>query len=267
SDSFPPGSDPCRGNIAGGSLPIPRSCAAAGVPEGGTGDGQTQLRTRIGGNPGLQPETSKMYTAGLIFEPRWVKNLSMTLDYYNITVDQSITTIGAGVILSSCYPNDTQFAAGVAPKFCDKVIRDPSSQRLLNVINTFTNVGSDATDGIDLALNYSLPTEYGRFGFIFDGTWLHKYDRTLADGTTIRGRSTFDLNNQGSFGVFPNFKFIGGVRWNYRGLDLGVNTRFLSSFIECGDPTGVFNGTGLCYQDRTYKRDVGSYNTWDIFAS
>jgi len=262
-DSFPPVSDPCRGPSVPNAGPAPASCGAAA----NNGDAQTQLRARIGGNPLLQAETAKIYTAGVVFEPRWVKNLSMTLDYYNVTVNQSITTIGSSVILASCYPSDAQAAAGAVPKYCDKIQRDPVTQRITNISDTNVNVGQDATDGIDVALNYALPTEYGRFGFIFDGTWLHKFDRTLADGTVIRGRGNFDLNSQGTGGVYPNFKFVSGVRWSFKGLDLGVNTRFLSSFIECGTPAGIFNGSGLCYVDRGNKRDVEAYNTWDVFAS
>src|SRR5207237_881603 len=56
-DSFPNVSDPCRGQgVAGGGSPPPQ-CLAQGLPASGTGDAQTQLRAKIGGNPTLQPET------------------------------------------------------------------------------------------------------------------------------------------------------------------------------------------------------------------
>jgi len=266
-DSFPNASDPCRGPAAGGGA-VPQSCLNQGIPATGTQDRSTQLRSRVGGNPDLRPETAKIYTAGLVFEPRWVKNFSMTLDYYNVKVDKSITTIGVRTILGSCYPSDAQLAQGVTPRYCDRVLRDTDSFRIINVTNTNTNIGQDWTDGIDVALNYALPTEYGRFGFIFDGTWLHKFDRTLADGTVIHGKGTFDIATTG--GVYPSFKFVSGVRWSYRGVDLGVNTRFIGSFIECGSAAGVFNGGGLCYLgtiDTIPRRNVEAYNAWDVFAS
>ncbi len=270
SDSFPPLSDPCRGlGIAGGG-PVPASCVAQGLPAGGTGDAQTQLRTKVGGNPALQPETAKIYTAGLVFEPRWVRGFSATVDYYNIKIDKAIGTIGAGLILNQCYPT----SEGQASKYCDLVIRDPATLRISNIINTNTNVGGDATDGIDLALNYLLPTEVGRFNFLFDGTWLHKFDRTLADGSVIHGKNTYDIATVG--GVYPAFKFISGVRWAYEGLNAGFNTRFLSAFHECGSTSGNFNGGPTCYAlqqpggttgvDSTTSRTVSAYNTWDLFA-
>jgi outer membrane receptor protein involved in Fe transport len=273
SDNFPTVSDPCRGPGVAGGGPVPANCLAQGIPATGTGDTQTQLRTKVGGNPALQPETAKIYTAGLVFEPRWLRGFSATVDYYNITIDKSIGTIGAPVILSQCYPT----VASQTPKYCDLVIRDPNTLRIQNIIDTATNVGGDATDGIDLALNYLLPTEYGRWNFLFDGNWLHKFDRTLADGSVIHAKNTFDLGSGNAFGgVYPAFKFIAGVRWAYEGFNAGVNTRFVGAFHECGSTTGNFNGTATCYAlqqpgstvgvDSTTSRTVSAYNQWDLFA-
>jgi outer membrane receptor protein involved in Fe transport len=226
----------------------------------------------VGGNPNLQPETAKIYTAGLVFEPRWVRGLSATVDYYNISIDKSLATIGTGLILSQCYPTNPN----QTPKYCDLVVRD-ANFRIVNVVDINQNVGGDATDGIDLALNYLLPTEYGRFNFLFDGTWLHKWDRTLADGSVIHGKNTYDIASVTTVGgVYPAFRFISGVRWAYEGFNAGVNTRFFSAYHECGTTSGNFNGGGTCYAlqqpgggtgvDSTTSRTVGAYNAWDLFA-
>ena len=251
-DSFPNVTDPCR--AARG----PANCSAQGVL--GNGDTVTQLRTRIGGNPHLAPETAKIYTVGVVFEPRFVKNFSMTADYYSVAVDKSIATIGANTILNGCYPTDPT----VAPKYCELIHRD-ANNHIDNITNTTTNVGSDKTAGVDLAMNYALPTDLGRFGFLFDGTWLQKFDRTLADGTVVHGKGTFDIATTG--GVYAPFKFIAGVRWSYRGVGAGVNMHFLSSFKECGDATGNFSGGGQCYANSSYQRRVAAYGTYDVFLS
>ncbi len=268
-DNFPSASDPCRGPGVAGGGPVPQNCLNQGIPASGTRDPQTQLRARVGGNPLLQPETAKIYTAGVVIEPRWVRGFSATIDYYNITIDKSITNRGAQLILNQCYPTDP----AATPRYCDLVQRDPNTQRVLNIIDVQQNVGGDATDGIDLALNYLLPTEVGRFNFIFDGTWLHKFDRTLIDGSVIHGKNTYDISTVG--GVYPAFKFLSGIRYAYEGFNAGVNTRFLSSFHECGTRTGNFNGTATCYDrqqpgdvgvDSITSRTVSAYNTWDVFA-
>ncbi len=57
----------------------------------------------------LEPETAKIGTVGVVIQPRWVKNLSVTVDYYRISIKNSITTFGVPYILSQCY---SETAAG-----------------------------------------------------------------------------------------------------------------------------------------------------------
>ena len=91
-----------------------------------------------------------------------MKNLSVTVDYYNFAIDNSILNRGAGVILNGCF-------TGKVPAFCDLIHRGPDGI-IASIDDLNTNVGNDRVDGIDLAVRYALPTRsYGRFGFVFDG--------------------------------------------------------------------------------------------------
>ena len=252
SDSFPKVGDPCRGTVGGGGVP-PANCGDAA----GNGDARVQLRAQQGGNPGLKPETSKTFTTGVVIEPRSVRNLSITVDYFRIQLDQTISTIGAAVILAGCYPSNPN----VAPRYCDLVRRDPGTGQITNIFNTAQNVGQDKTDGFDVAMRYAVPRELGRFVLAFDGTWLHSYKRTLADASVLDGRGNYDI------AFFPSVKFVSGVTWSSGGLSAGATSRFASSFTECGSPTGIFSGNGLCSVNRSYSRRIRSYNAWDLFAS
>ena len=171
-----------------------------------------------------------------------IRNLSVTVDYYNFRIYRSITPIGAAVILQSCYPT----AASVAPSLCERVQRDPGTQVIQNIINTTTNIGYDKTDGIDIALRYTQPSPYGRFGLIFDGTWLHRFDRNFSPAITIAGRGAYDLGG-GLGGIYPPWKFNVGTTYDYRGFGAGITGRFVGKYRECGDDTGLMNGGGLCY--------------------
>lgn len=106
-----------------------------------------------------------------------------------------------------------------------------------------------------------MPSDLGRFLLAFDGTWLHSYKRTLADASVLDGRGNYDI------AFFPSVKFVSGVTWSSDGLSAGATTRFASSFTECGSPTGIFSGNGLCSVNRNYSRRIRSYNAWDLFAS
>ena len=109
----------------------------------------------------------------------------------------------------------------------------------------------------------------GLFGLIFDGTWLHKFDRTLADGTLVHGKGTFDLaiNTGGIGGVYPSYKFNAGATWGKGPLGAGISTRFIGSYKECADITGASSSAGACYQFPSPSHHVSAYNEWDAFVS
>lgn len=195
-----------------------------------------------------------------------MKNLTVTVDYYNIDITQTISSIGEAVILSGCYNNDPAATA----KYCNLITRNPNG-RIQSILNTNQNVGEDKTDGIDLAARYAIPTrDFGRFNVIFDGTWLHKYDRVLADGSILHGKGSFDLNGGGTGGVYPAAKFNAGVLWGLGNVGAGVTTKYIGSFRECGTSGGAFDGSGLCSGSggsTKFTRTVESYNTYDAFVS
>jgi len=254
SDAFPNVTDPCR--VPAGRAPA--NCVAQGVA--GNGDTATQLRAKVGGNADLKAETAKIYTGGVVIEPSMVKGLSVTADYYNIEINQTITTLGAGTILSSCYPADPN----VTPNFCNLITRDPLTNFVTNITNTNINAGQLSTDGIDLSVRYAIPTEFGRFGAVWDATWLHKFNQVLPTGQLVKARGTYDITNFGTGGgVRPAWKFIAGANYGIGGFTVGLIAHFVGSFHECGTG-GNYIGGSLCYQDPTDKRRVGSFHSEDI---
>jgi outer membrane receptor protein involved in Fe transport len=260
SDNFPSVSDPCANSSS-------EACQAAGVPVGGSKDTETQLRSQNGGNPNLQPETAKIVTAGVVFQPHWVPNLSVTVDYYWISVDKSISTYGASYILSQCYPS-----SGLGnPDFCKLIQRD-ANHFITNIQDLNINVGGDKTAGVDLSLRYTIGSPFGRWGLAWDGTYLAYFDRTLAGGTVAHGKGTYDLAAVGNLGggtggVYPTFKWLGGVSWGMEGFGAGVQARYIGGFKECADSDGANNG-GLCFANPTgLSRKVSPYYLFDLYAS
>jgi outer membrane receptor protein involved in Fe transport len=262
----PVATDPCNFS-ASTPQALKDQCIATGVPAGGSGDQGNQELARIGGNPNLQPETAKIFTAGVVFQPRIIRNFSLTVDYYNTTVDDRVDTIGVPGILAGCYPAASGSTATPVPSYCNNIHR-ASNGRILFINDTNQNVGQLKTAGVDLAIRYALPSPIGRWGFAFDGTWLAYYDRTQVVGTetvTIKGRGNYDL------GALPATKFNVGLNWSMAGFTLGGIGHYVSSFKECGafdSSSGhVLSAGGLCYVDSSSSRDVGAYFAVDFNAS
>jgi len=252
--------DPCAATANPTGAVLARCQAEGSTVANNKQDPNTQIRSTLGGNPKLQPETAKIYTAGLVFEPRWVRNFTLTLDYYYIDVENEISQLGDQIILDGCYRTGN-------PAYCSLIVRGANGQ-ISNLYNLNYNVGFTKTDGVDIAARYVVPSPYGRFSFIFDGTWLHKYDFSLPDGTVIHARGNYDNASQGQGGVLPDFKFNAGASYGLQNFVGGVNMKYIGTIKECADSSGVLEGAGSnCYLNTGFVRDVGSYLQFDLFAN
>src|ERR1700730_17349040 len=69
------------------------NCLKAGPLVAKNQDTSTQINSTIGGNPNLKPETAKIGTVGVVFEPTFLKGLSLTADYSTVSVSQGIGSL------------------------------------------------------------------------------------------------------------------------------------------------------------------------------
>ena len=117
--NFSPGFiDPCStGRIGQGTQYRGANCAAdlAGLL---AREGSYSLPVISRANSDLQAETSDSYTIGAVIQPRFVPGLSMSVDYFDITVNEIITSPTAQVIADSCYDQ-----ASLDNQFCDLFTR------------------------------------------------------------------------------------------------------------------------------------------------
>ena len=106
-------------------------CIATGVPAGAIGTipppSSGQIQTTQGGNLNLAPETAKTFTAGVVLQPRMIPGFAMTLDYYNIDVDDAITIPGIGDVINGCYGTGNPTQDPNNP-FCQLVLRNPQGR-------------------------------------------------------------------------------------------------------------------------------------------
>jgi iron complex outermembrane recepter protein len=250
---------------------VNRQGQPAGTVVAGNGDPSQQINSTIGGNAALQPEKAEIGTIGIVFEPRIIRNFSATLDYYNIKVTQNLGNIGTPVILRGCYSSSND-------AYCDLITRG-SDGTITNVNDATTNVGSLQTSGIDFALRYALPTDYGRFTFLFDSTYLIYIRQKLGDLSVISSAGNYDLGSGTAVGnLTPKVKFNAGVNYALAGFSAGVRVRYIGAFDECAGSDGSSASAGLCTiptgpdgliiaQSPFASRQVPSYTTVDLLAS
>ncbi|TXC69049.1 TonB-dependent receptor [Sphingorhabdus soli] len=156
----PPPADPCSDrNLALGTANREANCRADGVPVGYDYIYTSSLPYLSGGNPNLEPETSDSYTFGGVFQPRFLPGFALTVDYYNITVNNVIAGLGAQTILNQCYDSST-----IDNQYCDLFDRagpggGPNGEIQGQVIENSLRVGplnyaKLKVRGIDFDLNY-----------------------------------------------------------------------------------------------------------------
>lgn len=179
-------SDPCQGNAPVGNAQLAAVCIAQGAPAAIVNAGGIlppaagQINVTGGGNVGLGVESATTWTIGTIITPSVLPGFSLTLDYFNIKVNDAVSSPAVGDIIGGCY-NSGNLSYQNNP-LCQLVSRssftgglDGSPNEVRGLLLQASNLGTIATDGLDLSLRYQTDlTKSIGLNLSFDGTWTNK---------------------------------------------------------------------------------------------
>ena len=254
SQNFAPGfGDPCSSiNIGTGSANRAENCAAAGRP-GGTNATpnpsrpgvpapnpagpydfryDSSLEIRSGGNPLLQAEKSDSLTLGMVATPAFLPGFSLSVDYYNIKVNNVITGVAAQTIVNNCY----DLPAGNS--FCNLFNRVAAGQTGPNGEQEFRIIEADliqgpvnfarlAASGIDFEVAYRRNiASIGRLDSRLTYTWV--FDRSnYTDPSNPSFQNVIVGRNGGELGD-PEHAFNWNTSLQHGRFTLGYQMRYLS---------------------------------------
>jgi outer membrane receptor protein involved in Fe transport len=179
----------------------------------------------IQGNPLLVPEEANTWTFGFVLTPVAIPGLSLSLDYYNIEIEDAIQSYTAQRIVDNCYdlPRPNQF--------CDLIERGTvggNAGRITSFQQSPVNVSSYATSGWDLNVNYRL--DPANFGIERDiGTFNFALIANALDELTFTEDETADPTYSQGLADAPEYTATFDVTWNWR--DWSANYGF-SWFAE-----------------------------------
>ena len=167
--------DPCSGTAPTFTA---AQCARTGVTAAEYGkivaNPAGQYNGLLGGNTALQPETAITKSFGVGYQPSWLPNFRVQVDYYDINVENVIQQIGGSNILNQCANN------GV---LCNLINRNATgslwSTTAGYISDTLVNVGDLEERGVDLDMSYGY--DLGAFGKVsaqMAGTWVGDYNVT-----------------------------------------------------------------------------------------
>ena len=262
--------DPCAVDVPGVDTPTATAaeCANSGVTAAQYGNIATnpasQYNGLTGGNPDLQPESADTLSVGFVFTPSFIDNLSVTVDWYDIQVDDVINGVGADLALNTCLTTGQ-------PEFCSLVNRAPGSGSLWLgqqgfIVDTNQNLGSLTATGIDTEINYAfdLPGRGGDIGINFIGSWV--------DELTTEPLKDFPTYNcAGLFGNVcgrptPDWRHKARFTWTTQNLPLSTSLTW--RFVSEVDNENTVNNPNFSFnQFEATDERIKAFNYLDLAAA
>jgi len=241
SQNFPTGiADPCDGVTAAQTDAVATACKkipaiAAAIAAGGFNYSFLDYQTITGfdsGNPALNAEKAKTYTLGMVITPTAWKNFSASVDYFNIKIDDAISSVDYPTLMSDC------LLTGSAQS-CRAVFRNPNTGKIFRLDQLSINVATEETAGIDFAVRYrtDLPGAAGNLSLALSWTYLQRLDQIPQPGSAVvhyKGQIGTSTNNAG-----PGNRGTLQIGWNGYGFDARWTARYISAMKDQVDPENV----------------------------
>ncbi|SEM47071.1 TonB-dependent Receptor Plug Domain [Sphingomonas gellani] len=264
SETFAAVADPCDGITASDSSATAVACRRiapigaffAANPNGTFQYSLSDLQSIngfTGGNTALKEETGKTYTLGVTYTPAYIPGLLFTADYYNIKIEDAISTIGRSRSIQQCLLTG-------APVYCDNVYRSATTGFVTRVDGQLINTSTYKTSGIDFVLRYNRDLNLlGPDSLALDFRYTH-----LFHYITQGDPSDEAVDYAGTFGYgFSRDRF--NVRATYS-LD-DVSFSWQTQFLSGGPYTLNFASNDPAVQALNNVKDYWLHNAqlrWDI---
>ncbi len=201
------------------------------------------------GNPDLKPEEADTLGVGFVYRPSYVPGLGLSVDYYDIKIDDAISSVTPQNIIDRCYEGNQTF--------CNAFYRIPESDTGLDLYinNSPFNFVGERARGIDVEVSYLMPLSN-----VVDG-W--------RGDLTLRALATHYLEMSSDNGVDPATDSAGQNTgggppdWLYR-LTAGYTLdRFSAIFTGRGVSAGTYDNTYIectsgCPESSSQNRTINT---------
>ncbi len=175
-----------------------------------------------GGNPELEEETAKTWTAGVVLQPRWVPGLVLSADYYNIRIDDAISAVSAQDVVDSCYDS-----SDFPNQFCGQFERR-GDFGLSFLRQTQLNFGRIEAAGVDITVRYGFALGDNNFDLRANVGWVDKLN-FFFDPTDLSNVDP-ELKENGR----PEWSGSGGITYSRGPFSLNYGLQYLSNQLIRG---------------------------------
>jgi iron complex outermembrane receptor protein len=192
-------------------------------------------------NPDLDPERSRQFSLGFVYEPSQQFNIG--LEYFFLQKRDVISTLGEQIIIE----NPSRYNGIYIERDGDGFIS--------NIILQKENQGKLKTSGLDLSSRIATEeTDWGTFSVDISGTYVLEYERQFGPLEPYRSNLGRFLNDQ----VIQRWRHRIAFNWDYGPVGLTLANSYLSGYEDQNTTYDPFT------DQRLPDRDVDAYSLWDL---
>lgn len=229
-----PVTDPCSGGGSG-------LTGCQGVP-GSYVQIEATVPASVGGNRNLNPETSENISYGFVYTPSIYDGLSLTMDWYKIDIEDTISTFGAQNLLNLCSNTGQR---------CNFITRE-SNGEIADLADGPINLNSTRVRGMDLVVRYSVDSSFGGLNFTLGASKLSEMTEvsTLPNGNLQVNRK---LGRALIREAYPEWRANFSTRWTRDQWAVNYSARMI------GDTEETFGGQQLHIPTIVYQNIAANY--------
>ncbi|MEE7546423.1 TonB-dependent receptor [Xanthomonas sp. Kuri4-1] len=265
------GTDPCAGATPAFTA---EQCARTGVSAAQYGNVAAnpagQYNEIGGGNEALKPETANTWTVGFAASP--ISNLDLSVDYYDIKIEDAIRSIGSSNLLTACgLTGDADL--------CGRIRRNAATGDLFRgsdldvsglVANSLDNFGTLHFRGIDLTASYGWNVGPGRLNTSIVGSYVLKQVYEPVPGLDVTSYDCAGVVNTacgspaGDSGGTARWRHVANARYSFDRYTVGLRWRYIGE-LDYENTDGSAGTTDSLLVNRGHK--VSAYNYLDLSGS
>ncbi len=173
------------------------------------------------GNLNLKPESADTLGAGVVFQPTGIPGFSVSADYWDIQLKDSIGTVNGQNTVNLCFN-------GERPDLCQNVFRN-SAGVITGITSPYVNLARRHMRGIDFEASYRMDLGFAPGAVALHGNATHSLE---------------DITN--SPGTLPNNALdviTGAQKWRYNAQIRYELDRFNTTLAIRGHSGGLFNSS------------------------
>lgn len=217
----------------------------------------SQCNINSGGSATLKPELSLTRSLGIVITPTMVKNLTVTVDYFDIYIDGAIGINAIPSIFGDCFASSATTCTAFHRGTADGGLSGDTTTGAGYVDDFLQNTGSLRTKGVDFQADYRIRLRdiglgnNGQFTWDYVATWTESFQQESAPGTGV-------YNCVGLYGVtcgIPDPRYRHKLRMSWIspfGLTLSANWRYFGDVkLDSNQPDPHLNNGVVDLADKT----------------